>query len=153
MVGMVGNRRSNSRIRKWLVAAAAGAAVALVDYLLGLWMAARGLHAEVTLVDEILLGVFTCSLVFVLEASHQRERERMTEKLNTIKLMNHHVRNALQTIVNSAYAHGHTQQLDEIRTSVKRIEWALREILPGRALENGEPEASKDATSRGHPAA
>ncbi|HTM35133.1 MAG TPA: hypothetical protein VL156_00165 [Terriglobales bacterium] len=150
---MVGNRRSNSRIRKWLVAAAAGAAVALVDYLLGLWMAARGLHAEVTLVDEILLGVFTCSLVFVLEASHQRERERMTEKLNTIKLMNHHVRNALQTIVNSAYAHGHTQQLDEIRTSVKRIEWALREILPGRALENGEPEASKDATSRGHPAA
>jgi hypothetical protein len=153
VVGMVGNRRSNSRIRKWLVAAAAGAAVALVDYLLGLWMAARGLHAEVTLVDEILLGVFTCSLVFVLEASHQRERERMTEKLNTIKLMNHHVRNALQTIVNSAYAHGHTQQLDEIRTSVKRIEWALREILPGRALENGEPEASKDATSRGHPAA
>jgi hypothetical protein len=150
---MLGNRRSNSRIRKWLVAAAAGAAVALVDYLLGLWMAARGLHAEVTLVDEILLGVFTCSLVFVLEASHQRERERMTEKLNTIKLMNHHVRNALQTIVNSAYAHGHTQQLDEIRTSVKRIEWALREILPGRALENGEPEASKDATSRGHPAA
>ena len=150
---MVGKRSSSSRIRTWLVAAAAGAAVALVDYLLGLWMAARGLHAEVTLVDEILLGVFTCSLVFVLEASHQRERERMTEKLNTIKLMNHHVRNALQTIVNSAYAHGHTQQLDEIRTSVKRIEWALREILPGRALENGEPEASKDATSRGHPAA
>src|SRR5215831_5873954 len=151
---MLGKRRSSSRIRAGLVAAGAGAAVALVDYLLGLWMAARGLHAEVTLVDEILLGIFTCSLVFALEASHQRERERMTEKLNTIKLMNHHVRNALQTIVNSAYAHGHTQQLDEIRTSVKRIEWALREILPGRGLENQEEfDASKDMPSSSHPAA
>jgi hypothetical protein len=151
---MEGKRKSTSLFRTSLVAASAGAAVALVDYLLGLWMAARGLHAEVTLVDEILLGIFTCSLVFVIEAAHQRERERMTEKLNTIKLMNHHVRNALQTIVNSAYAHGHTRQLDEIRTSVKRIEWALREVLPGRALDNQEdPEATDDTPSSGHPAA
>jgi hypothetical protein len=151
---MAGKQRSTSRIRTWLVAAGAGIAVALVDYLLGLWMAARGLHAEVTLVDEILLGIFIYSLVFVIESSHQRERERMSEKLKTIQLMNHHVRNALQTIVSSAYAHGHAQQLDEIRTSVKRIEWALREILPGGALENlDEPEVLKEKPSSGHPAA
>jgi len=151
---MVGKRSSSSRIRTWLVAAGAGTAVALVDYLLGLWMAARGLHAEVTLVDEILLGVFTCSLVFVIESSHQRDRERMSEKLKTIELMNHHVRNALQTIVGSAYAHGHARQLDEIRSSVKRIEWALREILPGRVSENyDEPEAMKKKPSSSHPAA
>jgi hypothetical protein len=151
---MVGKRRSNSRIRIWLIAGGAGAAVALVDYLLGLWMAARGLHADVTLLDEILLAIFTCSLVFVIESSHQREQERMSEKLKTIELMNHHVRNALQTIVSSAYAHGHARQLEEIRTSVKRIEWALREILPGRELEDyDEPEVLKNDPSSGHPAA
>jgi hypothetical protein len=42
--------------------------------------------------------------------------------------MNHHVRNALQTIVDSAYIHGH---LDDVRNSVDRIAWALQEILPG----------------------
>ena len=55
---------------------------------------------------------------------------------HAIELMNHHVRNALQTIVSSAYAHRHARQLEGIRTSVKRIEWALREILPGRILES-----------------
>lgn len=151
---MAESQRSNSRIRTYLVAAGAGAAVAVVDYLLGVWMAARGLHAEMTLVDEILLAIFTCALVFVIESSHRRDRDRMSEKLKIIKLMNHHVRNALQTIVTSAYAHGHNRQVDEIRTSVKRIEWALREILPGRVLDNyDEPETLKKESSSGHPAA
>jgi hypothetical protein len=123
---MIGKRSSSFRV--YLVAAGAGAAVGLVDYLLGLWMAARGLHAELTLIDEFLLAIFTASLVFAIEFSHQRDRERMDEKLRTIKLMNHHVNNALQTIIDSAYVHGH---LDEVQTSVDRIAWALREILPG----------------------
>jgi hypothetical protein len=70
---------------------------------------------------------------------YRYERSRwkyLNERLKIIELMNHHVRNALQTIVSSAYAHGHDQELDEIRTAVKRIEWALREILPGRVLDN-----------------
>jgi heme A synthase len=64
---MAESQRSNSRIRTYLVAAGAGVAVAVVDYLLGVWMAARGLHAEMTFVDEILLAIFTCALVFVIE--------------------------------------------------------------------------------------
>jgi hypothetical protein len=96
-------------------------------------MAARGLHAEATLLDEFLLATFTGALVFLIEMSHHRDQERMNEKLKTIELMNHHVRNSLQTIVDSAYVHGH---LDEIQTSVGRIAWALREILPGQADDN-----------------
>jgi hypothetical protein len=68
--------------------------------------------------------------------------------------MNHHVRNALQTIVISAYARGHAQQVDEIRTSVSRIEWALREILPGRVLDDYDEHADQNKNqSSGHPAA
>lgn len=118
-----------------MVALAAGAAVALVDYLVGLWMSARGLHAEVSLIDEFLLAIFTGALVLVIEYWHQRERERMSEKLRTIQLMNHHVRNALQSIIDSAYVHGH---FDEIRASVDRIAWALQEILPGQLLDDDE---------------
>lgn len=125
---MLGKENSSFPLRRYSIAAVAGAAVALVDYLLALWMAARGLHAEMTLIDELLLGLFTGVLVFVIELSHQREQERMNQKLRTIELMNHHVRNALQVITDSAYFHGH---LDEVRTSVDRIAWALREILPG----------------------
>ena len=125
---MTGKRSSFFRRRIYLVAAAAGVAVGLVDYLLGLWMAARGLRADLTLLDEFLLAIFTTVLVFVIEVAHQRDRERMNEKLRTIKLMNHHVRNALQTIIDAAYVHGH---LDDVRTSVDRIAWALREVLPG----------------------
>ena len=70
---------------------------------------------------------------------HEYNRSRyLTEKLKTIELMNHHVRNALQVIVDSTYLHGHAQQLAEIQNSVKRIDWALREILPGRILDRYE---------------
>jgi hypothetical protein len=99
-------------------------------------MAARGLHAEATLLDELLLAIFTGALVFVIELSHQREQELMNEKLRTIELMNHHIRNALQNIMDSSYVHGN---LNEIRTSVDRIQWALREILPGHSRMPHEP--------------
>ena len=77
---------------------------------------------------------------------HQHNRSKyLNEKLKTIELMNHHVRNALQVIVDSVYLHGHAQQLDEIQNSVKRIDWALREILPGRVLdEYNDPQNSGD---------
>lgn len=144
VVCVVGKRSWFLLLRRCSVAVGAGAAVALLDYLLGLWMASRGLHAELTLVDEFLLAIFTAALVFVIELSHHRRQERMHEKLRTIELMNHHVRNALQTIVDSAYVHGH---LDEVRASVDRITWALQEILPGQA--ENHPTTKSAANERG----
>jgi len=139
---VVSKRSPSSSLRRYLVAAAAGAAIALVDYLLAHWMAARGMHAAVPLVDELLLAIFTGALVLAIELAHERERERTNEKLRTIQLMNHHVRNALQSIMDSAYVHGN---LDEVHTSVDRIAWALQEILPGETGESLE----KDENSTG----
>jgi len=86
---------------------------------------------------------------------HEYSRLRyLTKKLKTIELMNHHVRNALQVIVDSVYLHGHAQQLAEIEDSVKRIDWALREILPGRVLdEYNQPGNSGNGQSGGRSAA
>ena len=76
--------------------------------------------------------------MLVIELSNQRDRERMNEKLKTVQLMNHHVRNAPQSILDSAYVHGHP---DEVQSSVARISWALQEILPGET--SGEDDNSK----------
>lgn len=130
---MAAKRAPSLSIRTYLVSALAGIAVGLVDHLINMWMAARGLHAEMTLADDFLLAIFTAVLVFVIEIAHRRDEERTNEKLRTIELMNHHVRNALQSIIDSAYVHGN---LDEVRASVDRIAWALQEILPGRALDD-----------------
>jgi hypothetical protein len=83
-----------------------------------------------------------------------RRAKYLQERLKTIELMNHHVRNALQVIVDSLYIQGHSEQLEEIRDSVKRIDWALREILPGRVLDQYHaPEKSQNEKASGSSAA
>jgi hypothetical protein len=91
-----------------------------------------GLGGRQRALDDLCGAVIAGLLAYRYERSRSRY---LTEKLKTIELMNHHVRNALQVIVDSVYVHGHKQQLAEIHNSVKRIDWALREILPGRVLD------------------
>jgi hypothetical protein len=92
-----------------------------------------GLTEPHRIFDDFCGGLIAGLLMYLYERGRWKY---LNERLKIIELMNHHVRNALQTIVSSAYAHGHDQELDEIRTAVKRIEWALREILSGRVLDD-----------------
>ena len=65
--------------------------------------------------------------------SFDRERERrqnMAERLKMIGDLNHHVRNALQSIQLSAYSTQDQEIITSVGESVQRIEWALREIVP-----------------------
>jgi hypothetical protein len=100
-----------------------------------------GLAESQRIVDDSCGAVIAGLLIYRLEYNRAKY---LTEKLKTIEMMNHHVRNALQVIVDSVYLHGHTEQLAEIQNSVKRIDWALREILPGRSLdEYNDPSSQK----------
>jgi len=45
--------------------------------------------------------------------------------------MNHHVRNALQTISATSSSVDSTERTTMVQDAVRRIEWALREVLPG----------------------
>src|SRR5882724_10979073 len=58
--------------------------------------------------------------------SFDRERERR----KNIADLNHHVRNALQSIQLSAYSTQDQEIIASVGDSVQRIEWALREIVP-----------------------
>src|SRR5262245_59167030 len=91
-----------------------------------------GLRESQRVVDDICGATVVGLFVYRYERGRARY---LRERLKTIELMNHHVRNAMQVIIDSVYVHGHAQQLAEIQNSVKRIDWALREILPGRVLD------------------
>lgn len=112
-------------------AAMYGALVLLFLILTDQLSAYYGLAESQRILDDSCGGIIAGLLIYRIEYNRAKY---LTEKLKTIEMMNHHVRNALQVIVDSAYLHGHAQQLDEIQKSVKRIDWALREILPGRVL-------------------
>ena len=87
----------------------------------------RGITGANAYVDDLVLGVLAGLLVFAYE--HRRSRE-LRQKLAVISAMNHHVRNALQTISYVPYTEQAKQML-LIQQSVNRIQWALNEILPG----------------------
>jgi hypothetical protein len=92
-----------------------------------------GLRESQRVADDV-IGAAIAGLIFY--RYEYNRRKHLNEKLKTIELMNHHVRNALQVIVSSAYLHGHDEQIHQIRDSARRIDWALREILPGKVLDD-----------------
>jgi len=91
----------------------------------------RGITRGSLYLDDLVLGVLAGLMAFAYE--HRRSRE-LRQKLAVISAMNHHVRNALQTISYVPYTEQAKQML-LIQQSVNRIQWALKEILPGEGQE------------------
>jgi len=81
--------------------------------------------------DDALVGLAGGLLVLLYE---QRQRRNIIKKLEVIRQMNHHVRNSLQVISLAASAPQPEQTEELLQGAVERIEWALREVLPGEAI-------------------
>lgn len=77
-------------------------------------------------IDDFVVGVVVAIMVFAYE---QRRYRTVVNKLRVITAMNHHIRNALQTISYAPYTE-QEKRIKLIQESVNRIQWALREILP-----------------------
>jgi hypothetical protein len=103
----------------------------LLGALLQLVLEQRGFRRATMYVDDVVLGLLAGLMAFAYE--HRRSRE-VRQKLAVISSMNHHVRNALQTISYVPYTEQAKQML-LIQQSVNRIQWALKEILPGEGNE------------------
>jgi len=103
-----------------------------------------GLRGSQRIVDDLIGAVIASLLIYRRESNRAR---LLREKLQIIELMNHHVRNALQPIVDSAYLQGHSQHIAVIRQSVKRIDWALREILPGHVMDDYDESAGTNGSN------
>jgi hypothetical protein len=97
--------------------------------------------------DDLLIGLFAGALVFAYE---RHQHKLVLKKMRVIAEMNHHVRNALQPIMYSPYLKEQAEQIRTIQEGTRRIEWALREVLPG---EDTAPPGSKSPISEPKPAA
>jgi hypothetical protein len=85
---------------------------------------------DVLLLANILTGCVAAAL-FLQARSRTREKERLLEqRLETIAVMNHHVRNALQVVAYYGYQHDDDKAGTLINESIARIEWTLKEVLP-----------------------
>src|SRR5215475_4540466 len=78
----------------------------------------RGITRIGMYLDDLVLGVLAGLMAFAYE--HRRSRE-LRQKLAVISAMNHHVRNALQTISYVPYTEQATQML-LIQQSVNRLQ-------------------------------
>ena len=83
-------------------------------------------------VDDLLIGILAGLLVFAYE---RHQHKAVLDRMRIIADMNHHVRNALQTIIYSPFLKEQTEQVRIIQEGTRRIEWALREVLPGNTPE------------------
>ncbi len=77
------------------------------------------------------VSALICGFVFLLFLRlYRQQRAMLRQRVEVIANMNHHVRNALQVIEFNSYSTTDQENLGAIKSSVNRIQWALRELLP-----------------------
>ncbi len=94
---------------------------------------------EVVLTSDGLTGMVAGALFVEFVLNERRQRKLMRKRLEVIAEMNHHIRNALQVFSYVAQTKEASQETAMMRDSIQRIEWALREVLPGYAPEKYTP--------------
>jgi hypothetical protein len=91
-----------------------------------------GLEGSQRIADDLLGGLIAASIFHLYERHRLR---RLSEQLHVIDLMNHHIRNALQPLMFTPDESGGMAQVKLIEECVRHIDWALREVLPGKSKE------------------
>ncbi len=80
---------------------------------------------------EVLFGLVFAWFAAKFVGDIYRNRKERSVRLNFIWARNHHIRGALGGITPLAHPSKNQQSIRVIREEVDRIEWALKEILPG----------------------
>jgi len=96
-----------------------------------------GVEGMPALIDDLLVGIVAGAMVFAYE---RHQHKLVLARMRVIAEMNHHVRNALQPILYSPFLQEQAEQIRTIQEGTRRIEWALREVLPGE-VEPAPPES------------
>lgn len=95
-----------------------------------LWAMYNGLTVLAMSTGDALVSIAFGVVLLKLMLAQRARYKRVFEQLEMIAEMNHHIRNALENIQLTAHFAHDRQFISNIHTSVERIEWALREVLP-----------------------
>lgn len=125
--------------RNLLLCGAVAVAVVLAHYYLDRAFAVYGLSAVDMITDDLVIGFLAGIVIFFAMAVRGERESRIRERLILVAELNHHVRNALATIVLSAEHPDLKKRLQSTTEAVDCIEWALRELVPTAALHDGKP--------------
>jgi hypothetical protein len=90
------------------------------------------------LYSDALAATVAALLAFLALTYHNKRQELLLAHLQTIAEVNHHVRNALTTVLYSVELTGDKSLIEMTRSAVERIDWTLREVLPGARRDDSE---------------
>jgi len=128
-ISSMGISNTNSRWVAGLRSILVGFGFFFLGSLSDAWLQRHTGSSLIATIDDALVGVVAGFLVFLYE---RRQRQNLIKKLEVIRLMNHHVRNSLQIVSFAASDPQWEASTEQIQEAVERIEWALREVLPGQ---------------------
>lgn len=98
-----------------------------------------------------LTGLVVAGLFLQLIRTIQNRRRLIQARLEVIADMNHHIRNALQVLSYGMATNANFKETEMMRESIRRIEWALREVLPGYLPETYVPhDAAAQSSAQRH---
>jgi 4-amino-4-deoxy-L-arabinose transferase-like glycosyltransferase len=106
-----------------------GFSIFFLGSLSDVWLQQHAGSPLIAIMDDALVGVGVGLVVLFYE---RRQRQNIIRKLEVIRMMNHHVRNSLQVISFATSVPQQEEVTRKVRDAVERIEWALREVLPGQ---------------------
>lgn len=126
------NLRRDTKRRLIAVSVVVVVLVSLIGYALDRYLVRDGINRfQILMVSNALTGIVAGLLFYTLAFNERMRRAQIHHRLNTIAEMNHHIRNALQVITYATATGKDSESMELIQSSVDRIEWALREVLPG----------------------
>ena len=127
-----------SDVEIWILSLGSGVVVFLGALVLQWIIYDRILHQDgLRFVGSVISGAFAILLLHGMSLQTRRSKQLELRRLESIALMNHHIRNALQAIVCCS---GTSESAEIIRDSVNRIEWVLSDVLPSS---EDEPKSDK----------
>ena len=114
----------------WVIAAAIGGVIFAGSVLFDLVLLRYKEAPLAIVISNALVALLAAALVFTLLAYGRKQRRQALGRLEALDEVNHHIRNALQTLSFTSAAMKGTPDEKNISEAVARIQWALLEVLP-----------------------
>jgi hypothetical protein len=116
---------------KLLFCLAVGGTAGSIGLVLDILLLSRGMpKLGILLLSNLITGALAGTLLLHRKICQLEKRRVIKDRLSTISDMNHHVRNALAVVAYYGTEGANSTRAELVAQAVKRIEWALREVLP-----------------------
>lgn len=114
----------------WLIAGGIGVVMFAGSVSFDLILLKRQETPLAIVISNALVALLAATLMFTVLAFGRQQRRRIMERLEAMNEVNHHIRNALQSLAFTAGALKGTKDGEAITEAIQRIQWALHEVLP-----------------------